>query len=167
MSTERTGPQCGKTCAECPSDNCSLEAIQSEISTFKEDGTDLTNRELEKEDRVNLNEECSCMNNPKYIGSYKDDGLLNTVYQVHEVAGDVYVLEFISYFDLIYLVSSGYEPSQEPVLEHVRELKMSEIENPRLFYSWLGIASEFIRTENERDRRERQAEDERSEGDND
>ena len=39
--------------------------------------------------------------NPKYVGSYNSDGLLNIVYQVHEVIGDVYVLESISYFDLI------------------------------------------------------------------
>lgn len=127
----------------------------------------MTNCELENENRVRLNEEYSCMNNPKYIGSYNNDGLLNIVYQVHEVAGDVYVLEGISYFDLIYFVESGYEPSQEPVLEQIRELKLSEIENPRLFYSWLGIASEFIRAEKERDRRERQGKYERSEGDND
>ena len=96
------------------------------------------------------------MKNPKYIGSYTEDGLLNIVYQVHEIIGDVYVLEAISYFDLIYLVSGGYEPSQEPVLDTICERKLSEIENPRLFYSWRGIASEFIRTEEERDRRYRQ-----------
>ena len=165
MSTERTGPQCGKTCAECPSDNCTPEAIQNETIAFKDEDNELTNCELEIENPVILNEESSCMNNPKYIGSYKD-GLLNIVYQVHEVVGDVYVLEGISYFDLIYLIESGYEPSQEPVLEQVREMKLSDIENPRLFYSWLGIASEFIRAENERDRRERQ-EDGRNEGNND
>ena len=33
--------------------------------------------------------------NPKYVGSYNSDGLLNIVYQVHEVIGDVYVLESI------------------------------------------------------------------------
>ena len=166
MSTERICPQCGKTNTERPSDNCTPAAIQNEIIAFKEDGNELTHCELETENRVNLNEEYSHMNNPKYIGSYNNDGLLNIVYQVHEVVGDVYVLEGISYFDLIYLIESGYEPSQEPVLEQVRELKLSEIENPRLFYSWLGIASEFIRAENERDRRERQ-EDGRNEGNND
>ena len=96
------------------------------------------------------------MKAPKYIGSYTEDGLLNIVYQVHEIIGDVYVLEAISYFDLIYLVSGGYEPSQEPVLDMICERKLSEIENPRLFYSWRGIASEFVRTEEERDRRYRQ-----------
>ena len=34
------------------------------------------------------------MSSPKYVGSYNSDGLLNIVYQVHEVIGDVYVLEF-------------------------------------------------------------------------
>lgn len=95
------------------------------------------------------------MKNPKYIGAYTDDGLLNIVYQVHEIIDDVYVLEAISYLDLIYFVSEGYEPSQKPVLNMICERKLSEIENPRLFYSWMGIASEFIRAEKERDRRER------------
>lgn len=146
-------------------DNCSKVAMQSEKS-IKEEDNELNNNKLEKVDPVGFNEECSRKNKPKYIGSYKDDGLLNTVYQVHEVAGDVYVLEFISYFDLIFLIESGYEPSQEPILKHIRELKLSEIENPRLFYSWLGIASEFVRAENERDRRERQKEYERNKGEN-
>ena len=43
--------------------------------------------------------------NPKYVGSYNSDGLLNIVYQVHEVIGDVYVLESIFYLDLIYFIS--------------------------------------------------------------
>lgn len=93
---------------------------------------------------------------PKYIGSFDGDGLLNKVYQVHGIYGDKYVLEAISYFDLIYLVSCGYEPSKEPVLEMVREKKLSEIENAKPFYSWNGIAAEFIRTEKERDRQYRQ-----------
>lgn len=42
--------------------------------------------------------------NPKYVGSYNSDGLLNIVYQVHEVIGDVYVLESIFYLDLIYFI---------------------------------------------------------------
>ena len=101
-------------------------------------------------------EERDSVKKPKYIGAYTDDGLLNIVYQVHEIIDDIYVLEAISYFDLIYLVSEGYEPSQEPVLDMICELKLSEIENPRIFYSWRGIASEFIRAEKERDKRERQ-----------
>ena len=52
-----------------------------------------------------------CATNPKYVGSYNSDGLLNIVYQVHEVIGDVYVLESISYFDLIYFISNGSKPS--------------------------------------------------------
>ena len=92
---------------------------------------------------------------PKYVGAYTDDGLLNIVYQVHETFGDVYVLEAISYFDLISLISQGYEPSDKPVPEMIREMKLSEVKNPRIFYSWLGIASEFIRAENERDKRDR------------
>ena len=95
------------------------------------------------------------MKAPKYIGSYTEDGLLNMVYQVHEIIDDVYLLEAISYLDLICLVSGGYEPSEKPVPQQVRELSLSELENPRLFYSWLGIASEFVRAEKERDRRER------------
>ena len=78
--------------------------------------------------------------NPKYVGSYNSDGLLNIVYQVHEVIGDVYVLESISYFDLIFIIADGAEPSEEPVVEQICEKKLSNIENPRLFYSWLGIA---------------------------
>ena len=107
------------------------------------------------------NEERRCVETPKYVGVYADDSLLNIVYQVHEIIGDVYVLEAISYFDMIYFVSCGYEPSDKPVLEQIRELRLSEIENPRLFYSWRGIASEFVRAENERDRRERREERER------
>ena len=93
--------------------------------------------------------------NPKYVGSYTSDGLLNIVYQVHEVIGDVYVLESIFYFDLIYFISNGSEPSEEPVVEQICEKKLSDIENPRLFYSWLGIASEFVRSEEIRDKQER------------
>ena len=93
--------------------------------------------------------------NPKYVSSYNSDGLLNIVYQVHEVIGDVYVLESISYFDLIYFISNGSEPSDEPVVEQICEKKLSDIENPRLFYSWQGIASEFVRAEKVRDQRER------------
>ena len=93
--------------------------------------------------------------NPKYVGSYNSDGLLNIVYQVHEVIGDVYVLESISYFDLIFIIADGAEPSDKPVVEQICEKKLSDIENPRLFYSWLGIASEFVRAEKVRDQRER------------
>lgn len=93
--------------------------------------------------------------NPKYVGSYNSDGLLNIVYQVHEVIGDVYVLESIFYLDLIYFISNGSEPSDEPVVEQICEKKLSDIENPRLFYSWLGIASEFVRSEEIRDKQER------------
>ena len=93
--------------------------------------------------------------NPKYVGSCTSDGLLNIVYQVHEVIGDVYVLESIFYLDLIYLISNGSEPSDEPVVEQICEKKLSDIENPRLFYSWLGIASEFVRSEEIRDKQER------------
>ena len=57
------------------------------------------------------------MSSPKYVGSYTSDGLLNIVYQVHEIIGDVYVLEAISYFDLITLIASGSEPSDEPSVE--------------------------------------------------
>ncbi len=85
--------------------------------------------------------------NPKYVGSYASDGLLNTVYQVHEIIGDVYVLEAISYLDLISIIASGSEPSDKALIEQVREMKLSEIENPKLFYSWMGIASEFVRAE--------------------
>ena len=84
--------------------------------------------------------------NPKYVGSYNSDGLLNIVYQVHEVIGDVYVLE---------IIADGAEPSEEPVVEQICEKKLSDIENPRLFYSWLGIASEFVRSEEIRDKQER------------
>ena len=59
------------------------------------------------------------MSSPKYVGSYTSDGLLNIVYQVHEIAGDVYVLEAISYFDLITLIASDSEPSDEPVIEQI------------------------------------------------
>ena len=93
--------------------------------------------------------------NPKYVGSYNSDGLLNIVYQVHEVIGDVYVLESIFYLDLIYFISNGSEPSAEPVVEQICEKKLSDIENPRLFYSWLGIASEFVRSEEIRDKQKR------------
>jgi hypothetical protein len=93
--------------------------------------------------------------NPKYVGSDNSDGLLNIVYQVHEVIGDVYVLESIFYLDLIYFISNGSEPSDEPVVEQICEKKLSDIENPRLFYSWLGIASEFVRSEEIRDKQER------------
>ena len=93
--------------------------------------------------------------NPKYVGSYNSDGLLNIVYQIHEVIGDVYVLESISYFDLIFIIADGAEPSEEPVVEQICEKKLSDIENPRLFYSWLGIASEFVRSEEIRDKQER------------
>lgn len=93
--------------------------------------------------------------NPKYVGSYNSDGLLNIVYQVHGVIGDVYVLESISYLDLIFIIADGSEPSDEPVVEQICEKKLSDIENPRLFYSWLGIASEFVRSEKVRDQRER------------
>ena len=96
--------------------------------------------------------------NPKYVVSYNSDGLLNIVYQVHEVIGDVYVLESISYFDLIYFISNGSEPSEEPVVEQICEKKLSDLENPRLFYSWLGIASEFVRSEEIRDKQERNQE---------
>ena len=34
--------------------------------------------------------------NPKYVGSYASDGLLNIVYQVHEIIGDVYVLRALT-----------------------------------------------------------------------
>ena len=95
-----------------------------------------------------------CATNPKYVGSYNSDGLLNIVYQVHEVIGDVYVLESVSYFDLIYFISNGSEPSDEPVIEQICEMRLSDIENPKVFYSWLGIASEFVRTEKARDQRE-------------
>ena len=94
------------------------------------------------------------MSSPKYVGSYTSDGLLNIVYQVHEIIGDVYVLEAISYFDLITLIASGSEPSDEPVIEQICEMRLSDIENPKVFYSWLGIASEFIRAEKARDQRE-------------
>ena len=93
--------------------------------------------------------------NPKYVGSYNSDGLLNIVYQVHEVIGDVYVLESIFYLDLIYFISNGSEPSDEPVVEQICEKKLSDIENPRLFYIWLGIASEFVRSEEILDKQER------------
>ena len=53
------------------------------------------------------------------------------------------------------LVSNGSEPSDEPVVEQICEKKLSDIENPRLFYSWLGIASEFVRSEEIRDKQER------------
>lgn len=96
--------------------------------------------------------------NPKYVGSYASDGLLNIVYQVHEVIGDVYVLEAINYFDLISFIVSGCQPSDKAVVEQVREMKLSDIENPKLFYSWLGIASEFIRSEKERDLKLRKGE---------
>ena len=96
-----------------------------------------------------------CATNPKYVGSYTSDRLLNIVYQVHEVIGDVYVLESIFYLDLIYFISNGSEPSDEPVVEQICEKKLCDIENPRLFYSWLGIASEFFRSEEIRDKQER------------
>ena len=96
-----------------------------------------------------------CATNTKYVGSYTSDGLLNIVYQVHEVIGDVYVLESIFYLNLIYFISNGSEPSDEPVVEQICEKKLSDIENPRLFYSWLGIASEFVRSEEIRDKQER------------
>ena len=89
---------------------------------------------------------------PKYVGSYASDGLLNTVYQVHEIKGDVYILEAISYFDLVCIIESGCEPSEKVVIEQVYELKLSDIENPKLFYSWIGIAGEFVRAERVRDR---------------
>ena len=57
--------------------------------------------------------------------------------------------------DLIYFISNGSEPSGEPVVEQICEKKLSDIENPRLFYSWLGIASEFVRSEEIRDKQER------------
>ena len=57
--------------------------------------------------------------------------------------------------DLIYFISNGSEPSDEPVVEQICEKKLSDIENPRLFYSWLGIASEFVRSEEIRDKQER------------
>lgn len=98
------------------------------------------------------------MSSPKYVGSYASDGLLNIVYQVHEIIGDVYVLEAISYSDLISIIASGSEPSDKAVVEQIREMKISDIENPRLFYSWLGIASEFVRAEKVRDQEERSQE---------
>ena len=60
------------------------------------------------------------MREPEYIGSYSN-GLLNIVYQVHEVIGDVYVLEALSYFDMICFVVGGYVPSKEPVPGAIRE----------------------------------------------
>ena len=94
------------------------------------------------------------MSSPKYVGSYTSDGLLNIVYQVHEIIGDVCVLEAISFFDLITIIASVSEPSDEAVIEQICEMKLSDIENPKVFYSWLGIASEFIRAEKARDQRE-------------
>lgn len=91
--------------------------------------------------------------NPKYVGSYASDGLLNIVYQIHEVIGDVHILEAINYFDLISFIVSGCQPSDKAVVEQIREMKLSDIENPKLFYSWLGIASEFIRSEKVRDQK--------------
>lgn len=64
------------------------------------------------------------------------------------------MLEAISNFDLITIIASGSEPSDEAVIEQICEMKLSDIENPKVFYSWLGIASEFIRAEKARDQRE-------------
>ena len=68
------------------------------------------------------------------------------------------MLESIFYFDLIFFISNGSEPSDEPVVEQICEKKLSDIENPRLLYSWLGIASEFVRSEEIRDKQERNQE---------
>ena len=89
---------------------------------------------------------------PKYIGEYDADGLLNKVSQIKMVIGDVYVLEAINYFDMGSIISMGAIPDDDIVIDQVYEKKWADLENPKVFYSWLGIAGEFVRDEKERDR---------------
>lgn len=89
---------------------------------------------------------------PRYIGEYDADGLLSNISQIKKIIGGVYVLEAISYLDVSALLVRGAIPDDDIVIDQVYEKRWTDLENPKLFYSWLGVAGEFARSEKERDR---------------
>ena len=81
---------------------------------------------------------------PKYIVEYRD-GYCNAVSIVHEKHGDVFVLEDISFIDMLRF-RFGEEPStakEDIIPDNIRELNISELENPKFFFSWNTVTDEF------------------------
>lgn len=82
---------------------------------------------------------------PKWLAEYTEDGCsLRAVYQIVDVHDDVYVLEFLEPLDI---ELSGSFPPEEEIgsIENVYEMRLSELKNPRLFYTWYGVIGEYAR----------------------
>lgn len=87
---------------------------------------------------------------PRFIIEYTDNGRLNCVSIIHEKHGDVYTIEDLGYFSMLQFSNFGGCPSLEKediIPEYVRERKLSELENPKLFYSWATVMGEFRKWE--------------------
>lgn len=84
--------------------------------------------------------------NPKYCVTFADDTHIECIYIVQEIHGDIYVLEAINY---MWFVCNGLaEPSKEPVeYENVYEVRLNELDNPKLFYKWESVQKAFMEDE--------------------
>ena len=88
---------------------------------------------------------------PKYIGVFDspNDPYINRIGQIHEKHGDILTVEWIDYFDMLFAISRGYEPSWDEVVgknvEEIDSKRMSD--RHKFYYSWLTVAGEFIKAE--------------------
>lgn len=83
---------------------------------------------------------------PRYILEYSDSGLLQRIYQIHSVVNDVYLVEIMDAIDVSVFGTFGKTPADEICdIESVYELRLSDINNPKLFYTWGGALAEYAR----------------------
>lgn len=66
---------------------------------------------------------------PRYIGFFKDGMMTNSAMVWGEKKG-AYIVEYLDYFDMVFLCSSGASPSENP--DDARLCSLEELEKERL-----------------------------------
>lgn len=77
-----------------------------------------------------------------------DEIHVNRVGQIREKHGDVLTVEWIDYFDIVYALLMGYEPSWNKVVtENVEEMYSQDIKTShKLCYTWEAVVGELAKS---------------------
>lgn len=84
----------------------------------------------------------------KYLITHTPDGKVEAVYIVHFWRNGVVGVEALDYVYVISLLASGSGPSTETediVPERFFEYEISDLVEPRFYYTWMGVVGELAR----------------------
>ena len=90
---------------------------------------------------------------PKYCITFSEDGHLEYIFIIQEIHNDVYVLEAVDW--MWFEIYGKAEPPKHPInFEKIYEIKLSDLSNPQLCYSWGTVIQAVIADiKDERERR--------------